>query len=156
MILNQIFIFTIGEKREEAKGQIGIGKSLEQLKKILQWAQESGKKNGEGDSLVETGDFFYKERYVKYIDFILTLYGQGVKKGEEAWKEMEKSPRCRRCSHASCMRLKIAEALLLERKGEAEKAVKAYRELAEEQPDNLYARAKLIYEEKPIYEEKLV
>ena len=54
------------------------------------------------------------------------------------------------------MRLKIAEALLLERKGEAEKAVKAYRELAEEQPDNLYARAKLIYEEKPIYEEKLV
>lgn len=156
MILNQIFIFTIGEKREEAKGQIGIEKSLEQLKKILQWAQESGKKNGEGDSLVETGDFFYKERYVKYIDFILTLYGQGVKKGEEAWKEMEKSPRCRRCTHASCMRLKIAEALLLERKGEAEKAVKAYRELAEEQPDNLYARAKLIYEEKFIYEEKLV
>lgn len=153
MILNLIFILTMRKviftltmrKDTEEKGsRTGIGESLEQLKTILQWAQESGKRNGEGENLIETSDFFYKERYVKYIDFILALYGQGVEKGEEAWREMEKSPRCRKCNHASCMRLKIAGALLLERKGEIREALEAYRGLAEEQPYNLYARAKLI------------
>ena len=58
---------------------------------------------------------------------------------------MKKSPRCRKCNHKSCMRLKTAEALLLERKGKMREAFAAWQDLAKEQPYNLYARIKLIY-----------
>lgn len=144
VILNRIFLLTMRKEAEERKCLAEIGESLEQLKNILQWARESEEKKEGGKSLIETRDFFYKERYVKYIDFVLALYGQGAEQGEEAWREMEKSPRCRKCNHASCMRLKIAEALLLERQGKKQEAQDEYRKLAEEQPYNLYARAKLL------------
>lgn len=143
-VLDQIFIFTIKEKEAEYL-RIEIGESLWQLKKVLLWAQENGEKKEIEGNLIETRDFFYRERYVKYIDFILALYEHGVEKGEEAWREMEKSPRCRKCNHALCMRLKMAEAILLERKGKMQEALAVWKGLAEKQPYNLYARIKLIY-----------
>lgn len=141
MALNQIFFLTIQADMEKEGTQEKIKDGLEQLEKILKEACPGGKKDGE--SFIETEAFFYKERYVKYIDFILALYGQGMEKGEKACEAMEQSPRCRNCNQASCMRLKTAKALLLERQGEKRQALDVYRQLAGEQPYNLYARAKL-------------
>lgn len=142
-VLDRIFILAMKEKEKGSGTE--IGESLEQLRKILLWAQENGEKKEKEGGLIETRDFFYKEHYVKYIDFILALYEHGAEKGEEALLEMKKSPRCRKCNHKSCMRLKTAEALLLERKGKMREAFAAWQELAKEQPYNLYARIKLIY-----------
>ena len=104
--------------------------------------------NGQPRDIIQTGYFFYKDRYAKYVEFMFVLYGNGVEAGQKALEEMEGSLRCRFCNHSSCMRLTIAKALLLEEQGKKEEAYALYRQLAEEQPYNLYAQAKLTYFEK--------
>lgn len=98
---------------------------------------------GKEADLIATEEFFYRERYVRFIEFILALYGKGNEAGEEALKAMEQSPRCRLCNHGSCMRIAIAKALLLEQQEKKQEAENVYRMLLKEQPYNLYAGAKL-------------
>lgn len=97
---------------------------------------------GEDAGLAATEDFFYKERYVKFVEFILALYGKGNEAGEEALKAMEESPRCRLCNQAFCMRLFVARALYLEQQEKKEEAAETYWEILRQQPYNLYAKAK--------------
>ncbi len=105
-------------------------------------------KKGQPRDAIQTEFFFYKDRYVKYLEFLIALYGKGAEAGQKALEEMEGSFRCRLCNHSSCMRLTIAKALLAEYQGKKEEAHNLYSELAEQQPYNLYAQAKLTYEEK--------
>lgn len=136
-----------------------VSACLEDLEEVLDWAcklrqvslqtdpqaflQTNPETEPTGRNLIESKEFFYKERYVRYVEFVLALYGQGISAGVQAWEAMAKSLRCRDCSHASCMRLKIAKALLLEQQGQKQQAMNLYSQLAEEQPYNLYAQAKL-------------
>lgn len=159
IILDRIFILTIRDGTDTSEGRKMDSRSeiydcLTVLEQKLCWicqkpyqVGQRRKEAEEGWNLLETEEFFYRERYVKYIHFLIALFGQEARKGEEAWKAMAESPRCRKCNHASCMRLKIAEAMLLEQQGKKQQALDIYRKLEKEQPCNLYAKAKLVYSE---------
>lgn len=122
-----------------------LQKIVYDLKMVVEQSCTKGMSDeGEGN-LVATETFFYKERYVKFVEFMLALYGEGNEAGEKALKEMEESPRCRKCNQASCMRLILAKALLLEQQGKKQEAMLLYQQLIEEQPYNLYARTKLLF-----------
>ena len=132
-------------KEEEAKLEAEIQNTLEALNKVLDQMCRKQLNNKEPRNPIATQDFFYKERYVKYLEFILALYGEGVEAGEKALAAMEESPRCRLCNHGCCMRLKIARALLLEKQGHAKEAMAIYEQLAKEQPYNAFAQLRLLF-----------
>ena len=121
---------------------------METLDKILDKMCRRQLNSGDPRDPVATEEFFYKERYVKFLEFILALYKDGVEAGEKALEEMEGSPRCRLCNHGCCMRLKIAKALLLEKQGKADEAYDIYEQLAKDQPYNTFAQVKLLFKEK--------
>lgn len=126
---------------DEASKQMNL--ALQDLDKFVKLFGGYRPDDGKEADLIATEDFFYKERYVRFIEFILALYGKGNEAGEEALRAMEESPRCRLCNQGSCMRLAIARGLLLEQQEKKKEAELVYRELLKEQPYNLYAKAKL-------------
>lgn len=139
-----------GNKKEALAKSAGLNEASREMSKAVAALRATVKQlcgnnpdTGEDAGIVATEEFFYKERYVKFVEFILALYGKGNKAGEEALKAMEESPRCRLCNQASCMRLAMAKALLLEQQGKKQEAKEVCRELLREQPYNLYAKAKL-------------
>lgn len=138
---------------QEAVKKAEIGKCLDILNKRLDQICRSRPEDRKERNPVATEDFFYKERYVSYLNFVLALYGQGIEEGKAALASMEESPRCRLCNHASCMRLIIAKALMAEQQGQKKEAVLLYESLGKEQPYNLYARAKLAYLKNEVGEE---
>lgn len=153
-VLNRIFFLTFQEgkieadlfdtqKEEEDRTSAAMKAALRDLKETVELFSWGNPTEGEDSGLIATKEFFYKERYVKFIEFLLALYGKGNEPGEEALKIMEESPRCRLCNQASCMRLTIARALLLEQQEKKQEAVELYQKLLEKQPYNLYAIAKL-------------
>ncbi len=129
-----------GEMNEASRK---MGKALYDLHALVKQLCGNNPDQGEDAGLIATEEFFYKERYVRFIEWILALYGKGNEAGKEALKAMEESPRCRLCNQASCMRLTIARALLFEQQEQLQEAAALYRELLKEQPYNLFARAKL-------------
>lgn len=90
-------------------------------------------------NLIHTKQFFYKDRYAMFVEFVVALYLYGMEAGEKALEEMLNSSRCRLCNHGFCMRNVLAKALLLERKGEVEEAKQLYQSLYAGQNYNLYA-----------------
>lgn len=135
-----------GDAKKSAEGN-GESKRMEgairDLNAVVKQFSGNCPKNEEAGGLIANEEFFYKERYVMFTEFILALYGKGNEAAQEALKAMEQSPRCRLCNQGSCMRLAIAKALLLEQQGKKQEAEQVYRRLSEEQPYNLYAKAKL-------------
>ena len=119
---------------------------VKELEGLLNYICTSQIENGQPRDAIQTEYFFYKDRYVKYLEFMIALYGKGVEAGKKALEDMEGSLRCRLCNHSSCMRLTIAKALLAEAEGRKEEAYDLYKQLADEQPYNMYAQAKLTYE----------
>ena len=120
-----------------------MNKAVRDLVLTVEQLSQGNPVQGEDPGLIATEEFFYKERYAKFAEFLLALYGKGNKAGEEALKVMEDSPRCRLCNQASCMRLVIARALLFEQQDKRQEAGQLYRELLKDQPYNLYAKTKL-------------
>ncbi len=120
-----------------------MNKAVRDLAVTVEQISKGNPVQGEDPGLIATEEFFYKERYAKFAEFLLALYGKGNEAGEEALKAMEESPRCRLCNQASCMRLVIARALLLEQQDKRQEAGQLYRELLKNQPYNLYAKTKL-------------
>lgn len=120
-----------------------MNKAVRDLAVTVEQLSQGNPVQGEDPGLIATEEFFYRERYTKFAEFLLALYGKGNEAGEEALKAMEESPRCRLCNQASCMRLVIARALLLEQQDKRQEAGQLYRELLKNQPYNLYAKAKL-------------
>lgn len=90
-------------------------------------------------NLIHTKDFFYKDRYAMFIEFMVALYLYGIEAGEKALETMKNSSRCRLCNHGFCMRNMLAKALLLERQGKVEEARQLYESLYAGQNYNLYA-----------------
>ncbi|MBQ7920060.1 MAG: tetratricopeptide repeat protein [Lachnospiraceae bacterium] len=123
-----------------------IKECLEALNKILDQMCRKQLNENKPRNPVETEAFFYKERYVRFVEFILALYGEGSAAGEKALAIMEESTRCRLCNHGCCMRLKVAKALLLEKQGRAGEAMEIFKELLKEQPYNTFAQVKLLFE----------
>lgn len=98
------------------------------------------KKQTDGSrNLIQTKEFFYKDRYAMFVEFVVALYLYGTEAGEKALEEMLGSRRCRLCNHAFCMRNVVAKALLLERQGKSQEAKQLYQQLYEGQNYNLYA-----------------
>lgn len=93
---------------------------------------------------VATPDFFYKERYAKFVEFLLAIRQDG-ETGHKALEEMEKSQRCRLCNQGCCMRLMLARAFLLEKEDKRKEAKQIYEELNEKLPYNAFAKLKLLY-----------
>lgn len=138
-------------KKEEKVQDAEWGGAAKEMKLALQNLDKfvklfGGYKPAEGKEadLIATEDFFYRERYVRFIEFTLALYGKGNEAGEQRLHAMEESPRCRLCKHSCCMRLIIARALLLEQQERKQEAAQLYQELLKEQPYNLYAKVKLM------------
>lgn len=90
-------------------------------------------------NLIHTKDFFYKDRYAMFVEFMIALYKDGSQAGEKALEAMLNSSRCRLCNHAFCMRNVLAKALLCERQGKIEEAKQLYHSLYDGQKYNLYA-----------------
>lgn len=98
------------------------------------------KKQTDGDrNLIHTKEFFYKDRYAMFVEFVVALYLYGPEAGEKALEEMLGSSRCRLCNHSFCMRNVLAKAMLLERQGKTEEAKQLYQNLYAGQNYNLYA-----------------
>lgn len=98
------------------------------------------KKQTDGErNLIHTKEFFYKDRYAMFVEFVVALYLYGTEAGEKALEEMLGSSRCRLCNHSFCMRNVLARALLLERQGKTEEAKQLYENLCAGQNYNLYA-----------------
>lgn len=129
-----------GQREEEIK------ECVAELNRILDQMCRKQLNDNKPRNPVETEAFFYKERYVKFVEFILALYGEGIEAGEKALAAMEESPRCRLCNHGCCMRLRTAEAILLERQGKWSEAKAMFVQLAKEQPYNTFAKVKLLFE----------
>ena len=85
------------------------------------------------------GDFFYKERYVRYLEYMVALYTKDLQASAQALERLEKSERCRLCNHAECMRCSLAGALQKAYEGDMEQAHGIFGELLARQPYNLYA-----------------
>lgn len=96
-------------------------------------------KQTNGRDLIHTKEFFYKDRYARFVEFMVALYLYGNEAGEKALEEMQKSKRCRLCNHSFCMRNELAKALLLERQGRVEEARMIFEKLYEGQSYNLFA-----------------
>ena len=64
---------------------------------------------------------------------------------KEALQEMNNSVICRMCRDNGCVERMVANALMLERKGDRQGAIEAYRRIDETNPFHLFARAKLLY-----------
>lgn len=142
-------VFGGSKKKVSADTAVGneaskeMAKAVRDLDAAIKQLSGNDPEEKEGSGLIATEVFFYKERYVKFVEFLFALYGQGNEAGEEALKAMEQSPGCRLCNQASCMRLTIARALLLEQKDQRQEAEDLYRKLLKEQPYNMYAKAKV-------------
>ena len=85
------------------------------------------------------GDFFYKERYVRYLEYMAALYTKDLQASAQVLERLEKSERCRLCNHAECMRCSLARALQKAYEGDMEQARSIFEELLARQPYNLYA-----------------
>ncbi len=143
-------VFGGSKKKDQGSNTTGtneasreMNKAVRDLAVTVEQLSQGNPVQGEDPGLIATEEFFYRERYTKFAEFLLALYGKGNEAGEEALKAMEESPRCRLCNQASCMRLVIARALLLEQQDKRQEAEQLYRELLQAQPYNLYAKAKL-------------
>ena len=90
-------------------------------------------------NLVHTKEFFYKDRYAIFVEFVIALYKNGAEAGEKALQDMLGSSRCRFCNQAFCMRNVLAKALLYERQGRIEEAKQLYQSLYAGQNYNLFA-----------------
>lgn len=90
-------------------------------------------------NLVHTKEFFYKDRYAMFVEFVIALYKNGAEAGEKALQDMLGSSRCRFCNQAFCMRNVLAKALLYERQGRIEEAKQLYQSLYAGQNYNLFA-----------------
>ena len=84
------------------------------------------------------GDFFYKERYVRYLEYMAALYTKDLQASAQVLERLEKSERWL-CNHAECMRCSLARALQKAYEGDMEQARSIFEELLARQPYNLYA-----------------
>ncbi len=90
-------------------------------------------------------DFFYKERELQWKLFLISYFTEGFADNEEYLEALEDSIRCTQCKNPSCAKLKIARAMLLEKRRRKEEALDIYKELQKEQPYDWYSKAKVFY-----------
>ena len=129
---------------EAALQKAKVDETYQAMNKLLDQLCRKQLNDGKPRNPIATPDFFYKERYVKFVEFLLALQQEG-EAAREALKEMEKSPRCRLCNQGGCMRLQLAKALLLEKEKNAQEARIVYEKLSQDMPYNAFARMKLLF-----------
>lgn len=105
-----------------------------------QWLDDFLKKNEE----MYRDLFFYQKSYLAYFKFI-SAYFNPAGDLQEAFQAMNNSVICRMCRDNGCVERMVANALMLERKGDRQGAVEAYRRMDGTNPFHLFARAKLLY-----------
>ena len=105
-----------------------------------QWLEDFLKKNEE----MYRDLFFYQKSYLAYFKFINAYFNPDADV-EAALQEMNHSIICRMCRDHGCVERMVANALMLERKGDRQGAMEAYRRMDETNPFHLFARAKLLY-----------
>ncbi len=149
-VLGKLSRFLMGNKEQKKSGTVVQKDSIvekweaqitvcaDELNRYLNYTV--CKKQTEGSrNLIQTKEFFYKDRYAMFVEFVVALYLYGIEAGEKALEEMLGSNRCRLCNHSFCMRNVLAKAMLLERQGKTEEAKQLYQNLYAGQNYNLYA-----------------
>lgn len=86
--------------------------------------------------------FLYNHKELWWMRFMVSYWKRDGKM-EEIMAELEKCHLCRGCSENICLQMYAAKALLLEHKGEREKAREAYAEIGRLDPFEIYGRTKL-------------
>lgn len=105
------------------------------------WLDELLEQNGKGK---QRDRYFYRKTYLAYLRFI-SAYFDPKKDAEAACEAMNHSVLCRMCRDCVCLERMVANALMLERKGDREGAIALYRELEQANPFQMETRAKLRY-----------
>ena len=153
---NELFLLTLMKLQESAATQSGVKEKtlLEKIRGIFVKEKESVQQQDafpyeeEGRNCAKRledylqnpiGDFFYKERYVRYLEYMVALYTKDLQASAQVLERLEKSERCRLCNHAECMRCSLARALQKAYEGDMEQARSIFEELLARQPYNLYA-----------------
>lgn len=126
-----------GEKLTHAERRAGFFQTGETYR---QWLEDFLKKNEE----MYRDLFFYQKSYLAYFKFINAYFNPDADV-EAALQEMNHSIICRMCRDHGCVERMVANALMLERKGDRQGAMEAYRRMDETNPFHLFARAKLLY-----------
>lgn len=86
--------------------------------------------------------FLYSHKELWWMRFMVSYWKRDGKL-EEIFAELEKCNICRGCSENICLQMHAAKALLLEHKGEKEKAKEAYAEIGRLDPFDNYGRIRL-------------
>lgn len=153
---NELFLLALMKLQESAATQSGVKEKtlLEKIRGIFVKEKESVQQQDvfpyeeEGRNCAKRledylhnpiGDFFYKERYVRYLEYMAALYTKDLQASAQVLERLEKSERCRLCNHAECMRCSLARALQKAYEGDMEQARSIFEELLARQPYNLYA-----------------
>lgn len=149
ILSDKLFLSTLGKYQGEMEGKGSQAANARMLESIildqeLDWLEGRNFKSGKVRDAIYTGEFFYKDRYVMYLEFLVALFTQGIEAGKVAFEDMKNSRRCRLCNHGQCARLVYAEAMLLEMEDKKVEAYKLYADLLEKQPYNMYALAKTL------------
>lgn len=105
------------------------------------WLDELLDKNGKGQ---QRDRYFYRKTYLAYLQFI-SAYFNPKKDAAAACEAMNHSVLCRMCRDNVCLERMVANALMLERKGDREGAIEVYRKLGQINPFQTESRAKLRY-----------
>ena len=149
IISDKLFFSTLGKYQGEIEGKGSQAANAAMLESMildqeLDWLEGREIQTGKVRDAIFTGEFFYKDRYVMYLEFLVTLFTKGLEAAKETFEDMKKSPRCRYCNHGQCARLVYAEAMILEMENKKAEAYMLYADLLEKQPYNMYALAKTL------------
>lgn len=92
--------------------------------------------------------FFIRQRYSGWLVFMGAYFTGDLAELQKAYEDMAGRLRCRWCNNPCCIKLRLAQALLLEKKGNKEEALEMYKDISEKYPFNWYSKAKVLYSDK--------
>ncbi len=135
---------TVIAKQEKAVSQEDIlvagGKACaEQLATLLENQCKLSSGEWKVKDVARTSDFYYKERYIRFAEFMIAMFRGSSEEVKAAFEAMGGSMRCRLCMHGECMRMEVARALYAWYQGKTQEAVEIFAALLEKQPYNLFA-----------------